>query len=331
MATLLANGDRVTVYDRFYFGRELLSDLQREYSDRLAFVQADVRAIEPEVFEGVDAVVDLAGLSNDPAADLDPSLTEAVNYAGSVRVGHAAEVAGVPKMVFASSCSVYGAGSGLSLTEESPLNPVSLYAKCKARAEAELIELSRSSTMSVTALRFATVFGLSYRMRFDLAVNMMSRCAYVDGKIRVSGGGQQWRPFVHVKDIASGVLRVLECPEERVRSRVFNLGSDDNNFQMRTLAHRIRDRIPGSTVEMVPSDPDTRNYNVNFRRINEELDWKPTHTIEDGVDEVIEALSSGRLDPDCRLWYTLKQYVFLTEVERLYPQIAMDGHILTHP
>jgi nucleoside-diphosphate-sugar epimerase len=326
--SLLEAGHRVWVLDRFYFGRESLQEAQQRYGQKLTLVQGDVRGVEQPLFEDLDAVVDLAGISNDPACELDAQLTEAINYRAALRVASMAHYAGVKRLIFASSCSVYGSGATAELSEESELNPVSLYAKCKARVEKELLELSAESDLCVTALRLATVFGLSKRMRFDLAVNLMTRNAYLENRIRVTGGGRQWRPFVHVRDVAAAVMRVLDSPEEKVRARCFNVGSDDQNFQMRNLAYRVRDRIPEAQIEVTRSDPDNRSYNVRFSRIREELDYKTQYTIEHGVDEIREALASGSLDPDDRRWYTLRQYLFLDEVERVHREVAHQGMIL---
>src|SRR5206468_1242841 len=191
-----------------------------------------------------------------------------------------------------------GHGAGLKLTEESPLNPVSLYAHCKAEAERGLLALGKSTGIDVTLLRFATVFGLSEKMRFVLAVNVMTKNAYVASKITVEGGGQQWRPFVHVRDVAEAVRRVLESKPGALKDRVVNVGSSDNNVRIKNLAYRVRDVIPGTEVVMAPTDPDLRDYNVGFDKVGELLDFRPTRTIEDGIGEVLGALRSGAVDPD---------------------------------
>jgi nucleoside-diphosphate-sugar epimerase len=273
-------------------------------------------------------VVDLAGISNDPACELDSELTRTVNLEGSRRTHRLAHAAGVKRVIFASSCSVYGHGEGTSLTETSPLHPVSLYAQCKAQAEASLLELGMLAKLDVTSLRFATVFGVSPRMRFDLAVNVMTKNAYTRQRVVVDGGGKQWRPFVHVADVAEAIARVLEAPAERVSGQVINVGTTTNNIRILNLAYRIRDAIPGTQVEISGSDPDLRDYNVNFDKIERVLGWKPTRDIDFGIREVLEGLRDGRLDPDDRLGYTLKQYQFLSEVERTFRAVALDGKVL---
>jgi len=326
---LLRAGHHVTVVDRFYFGDASLAEPLREHGERLRLVRADVRRVSASVFEGVDAVVDLAGISNDPACELDPALTTSVNLEGAVRVARLAREAGASRIVFASSCSVYGQGVEMSLAEGSPLRPVSLYAKCKAEAEARLSAFGRESGLCVTALRFATVFGFSPRMRFDLAVNVMTKNAYVARRIVVDGGGRQWRPFVHVLDVAEAIQRTLSAPIDLVRGETFNVGASENNVQILNLAYRVRDVVGETEVAFADTDPDLRSYNVAFDRIRHVLDFTPRRTIDQGIREVLAALREGRVDPDDRRWYTLKQYRFLADVERTWKAVALDGSVLS--
>jgi nucleoside-diphosphate-sugar epimerase len=327
--TLLQAGHRVTVIDRLYFGDGSLRRALEAHPDQLRLVRADIRRVDPRAFEGTDGLVDLAGISNDPSCELDADLTRSINLEGSLRVARLAQAAGARRLVFASSCSVYGHGAGLRLTEESPLNPVSLYAHCKAEAEKSLLALGKSTGVEVTVLRFATVFGLSEKMRFDLAVNVMTKNAYVARKITVEGGGQQWRPFVNVRDVAETIGRVLQAKPGAVAGRVINVGSSANNVRIKNLAYRVRDVIPGTEIVMAPTDPDLRDYNVGFDKVDELLDFRPSRTIEDGIGEVLGALKSGTVDPDDRRWYTLRQYQFLADVERTFNDVAMDGRVLS--
>ena len=328
---LLDMSHRVTVVDRFFFGEESRGRARQAYPEKLALCRADVRTLEPDVFRGVDAVVDLAGISNDPSCELAPELTREINLEGSARVARLAESAGVERLVFASSCSVYGHGQSAELTEDSPKHPVSLYAHCKAEAEERLLALCRERDFCATALRFATIFGVSGRMRFDLAVNVMSKNAYVSRKITVDGGGRQWRPFVHVRDVGDCICRVLHAPRELVRGQVFNVGSNPNNVRIVNLAYRVRDHVPGTEVVMAPTDPDLRDYHVSFDRIARVLDFVPSRSVDHGIEEVLGALRDGSIDPDDRRGYTLRQYQFLSEVERTYRALALGGHLLSGP
>jgi nucleoside-diphosphate-sugar epimerase len=244
-------------------------------------------------------------------------------------VARLAQAAGARNIVFASSCSVYGHGASQSLAEDSPTHPVSLYAHCKAEAEQRLLALAKSTGISLTILRLATVFGLSSKMRFDLAVNVMTKNAYVARKITVEGGGQQWRPFVHVRDVAETMRRVLDLGATRPETRVVNVGSSANNVRIKNLAYRVRDVVPGTEIVMAPTDPDLRDYHVSFDRIGHVLDFCPARTIEEGITEVLGALRAGAVDPDDRRWYTLRQYQFLAEVERTFNDVAMEGRVLS--
>ncbi len=327
---LLDQGHRVTVLDRLYFGDTLAAPRAR-FGDRLRVVRDDVRTFDTSLLDSVDAVVDLAGISNDPSCELEPELTHSVNVGGTRRLALAAHNHGVRRYVFSSSCSIYGHGEGLGLVETSPPQPVSLYARTKAESEAFLFDLGRKpgSAMDVTCLRLATVFGLSPRMRFDLAVNVMTKNAYVQRRITVDGGGRQWRPFVHVRDAARAFELALTGDRGALAGEVFNVGGDASNIQVLNLAFRVRDAIPGTEVVHAPTDPDLRDYNVSFDKVRRVLDFRTEQTIDDGIREVLGALRDGVVDPDERRWYTLKQYVFLRDAERAHRDLAVDGKLLT--
>jgi nucleoside-diphosphate-sugar epimerase len=326
---LLERGHRVTVLDRLYFGDTLGSPAARA-EGRLRVVRDDVRSFDTRLLDSVDAVIDLAGISNDPSCDLEPELTRSVNVTGTVRLATAARKAGVRRYVFSSSCSVYGHGDGLGLTEESARQPVSLYAKTKVEAEDVLFGLGAGSGgMAVTCLRLATVFGMSPRMRFDLAVNVMTKNAYVNRRIVVDGGGRQWRPFVHVRDVARAFELTLDADAGTLGGQVLNVGADANNVQVLNLAFRVRDAVPGTEVVHAPTDPDLRDYNVSFDKIRRVLDYQVQHSLDDGIREVLVALRDGAVDPDDRRCYTLKQYLFLREAEKAQRDLALGGRLLS--
>jgi len=322
---LLEKGHDVTVLDRLYFGDTLAAPKAR-FGERLRIVRGDVRSFDRKLMTGIDTVIDLSGISNDPSCELEPELTRSVNVDGARHLAGAAVEAGVRRYVYSSSCSVYGHGEGLGLTEKSPRHPVSLYARAKAEVEDFLMA---SKGMDVCALRLATVFGLSPRMRFDLAINVMTKNAYVGRRITVDGGGRQWRPFVHVRDVARAFELAASAEREKVAGKVFNIGSDGNNVQILNLAFRVRDAIPGTEVVHAATDPDLRDYNVSFDRAQRELGFKTEKTIDDGIREVLAALHEGAVDPDERRWYTMKQYVFLREAERAHKDLAIDGTLLS--
>ncbi len=329
---LLKEGHSVTVLDRFYFG-PTLSVAEREYGTKLRLVKGDIRSFSPSVLSGVEAVIDVSGISNDPACDLEADLTKSVNIDGGKRLAVLAREAGVRRYVYSSSCSVYGHGEGLGLVETSNRHPVSLYARAKVEVEDFVKKLAIDSRgeFESCAVRLATVFGLSPRMRFDLAINVMTKNAYVGRRIMVDGGGRQWRPFVHVQDVARAFIAAITAPSEKVTGEVFNVGSDGSNVQILNLAFRVRDAIPGTEVVHALTDPDLRDYNVNFEKIRRVLGYETTVTIDDGIREVLAALHDGRLDPDERRWYTLRQYLFLREAERALSELAVDGRLLSSP
>jgi nucleoside-diphosphate-sugar epimerase len=326
---LLERGHRVRVLDRFYFGNPF-GKLTDEQKNRLEVVRADSRSFDPAAFAGIEGVIDIAGISNDPSCELEPDLTRTVNLEGGKRLAEAARAAGVRRYVYSSSCSVYGHGEGLGLTETSTRHPVSLYARAKADMEDALFALHGAhKSFEVVALRLATVFGLAPRMRFDLAVNVMTKNAYVGRRIMVDGGGKQWRPFVHVRDVADAFLLALTSDAKKVAGQVFNVGSTQNNVQILNLAFRVRDAVPGTEIVHAPTDPDLRDYNVNFDKVHRELDFSAKRSIDDGIREVLAALHDGTVDPDDRRWYTLKQYLFLRDAERAMQEMGLEGHLLS--
>jgi nucleoside-diphosphate-sugar epimerase len=326
---LLEQGHRVTVLDRLYFG-DTLGRAERRFGEKLRVARGDVRGFDRALLRSVDAVVDLSGISNDPSCELDADLTRSVNVDGAKRLATAAREQGVKRYVYSSSCSVYGHGEGLGLTETSVRHPVSLYARAKAEVEDFLLEMGHSSggQTGVTCLRLATVFGLSSRMRFDLAINVMTKNAYVNRRIVVDGGGRQWRPFVHVRDVARAFELALTSDARSVAGEVFNVGCDENNVQILNLAFRVRDAVPGTEVAHAATDPDLRDYNVSFDKIHGALSFRAERSLDDGIREVLGALREGLVDPDDRRWYTLKQYVFLRDAERAHRDLAIDGKLL---
>jgi len=321
---LLERGYRVVCLDRFYFtGQPVQHFLQREH---FSILRADIRSVTPETFAGVDAVIDLAGISNDPACDLDPELTESINHRGAAHIAKTARAAGVKRYIMASSCSIYGSGCTERLTEDAPLNPVSLYARAKIHAEQDTRALS-APDFCVTALRLATVFGVSYRMRFDLIVNIMTMYAVTDKRIVVLGGGRQWRPLVHVHDVARAFDAALQAPAEKVNGRAFNIGSNGQNYQVLQVAHIVQQHVPGTEIVVAPDDPDKRNYNVCFDRAAETLQFQTTRSVEEGISEVKLGLQRGSIDPSDIRCSTVKYYKYLIDADRLLNEIKLDGRL----
>lgn len=250
----------------------------------------DVRQIEPEHLQGIDAVVHLAALSNDPMGQLDPALTDAINHRASVRLARLAREARVRRFVFASSCSLYGsADNSKPLDETAPFNPVSAYARSKVEAEAGIALLAHDD-FSPVFLRSATVYGLSPAMRFDLVANNLVGWALTTGAIRLESDGTPWRPLVHVEDVAKAYIAAVEAPQEIVQNEAFNVGRDDQNFQVREIAEIVRHAVPGCLVELAPNaGPDARSYRVSFAKAARGLPgFQPQWTLEAGVRQIVD-------------------------------------------
>jgi nucleoside-diphosphate-sugar epimerase len=252
-------------------------------------------------------------------------LTYQINRDGRVHVANISKQAGVEKYILSSSCSVYGSGESSNLTEESSTNPISVYAKSTFEAEQKSFALS-DNNFSVTALRNATVFGLSTRMRFDLVVNLMTISAFRNRRILVMGGGLQWRPLVHLSDVSQAFQNVINSEREIVNGEIFNIGL--SNYQIKQIAYIVREQLPFSVdVEIAPDDADKRNYNVNFDKANEKLKFKPEVTIELGVREIYNALKNDSVDTSLRT-NTVGWYKHILESKKLIDEVTNNGRII---
>ena len=320
----LNKGYAVVCLDRFFFGKNTVEPLKR--FPNFHVVQDDIRFIDKRIFKDIHAVIDLAGISNDPACELDPVLTEEVNHKGCVRLAEMAKEAGVERYIFSSSCSIYGTGQHMALTEESPLNPVSLYAKTKIASEKEIKNL-HDKKFCVTCLRNATVYGYSRRMRFDLLVNLMTAHAVTKGKIFVLGGGKQWRPNIHVKDLCKAFILILESSPGKVGGEIFNVGVNEQNYQVIQVANMIREVVPYVELEIVPDDVEKRNYNVNFDKIKNVLGFKVERTVLEGAVEVKQAIERAEVDFDDIRTITLKYYKYLIDADRILNEVKIGGRL----
>jgi nucleoside-diphosphate-sugar epimerase len=300
---LLAAGRIVRVLDTMMFGDDALA--AHKSSPALEIRRGDVR--DPDAvaraLDGADAVLHLAGLVGDPACALDPALTRAVNVDSTVTLAEAAKKAGTRRVVFASTCSVYGAAGEDWLDETSPTGPVSLYAESNLESEALLKEHLNGHGPERVMLRFATVFGASPRMRFDLVVNLLTARALREGVLEVHGGAQ-WRPQVHVDDVATALLLALDHP--KAPGGTFNVGSDALNLRIGDLAQAIASRFEGSQLT-VSETRDPRSYRVSFARIEKELGFRPRHTLADGVAEIERWIRAAEgFDPGDARWSNVR-------------------------
>ncbi len=287
---LLDRGYYVTVLDALVYGDRAIRDLYEH--ERFEFIYGDLRDIEAvtRALQYADAVVHLGALVGDPACALDEKLTVEINLAATRMIAEAARGAGIQRYIFASTCSVYGA-SDETLDERSALNPVSLYARSKIASERTVLALN-SDRFATTVLRFATVYGLSPRPRFDLVVNTLAAQAVCERSISIFGGSQ-WRPFVHVDDVAEAIVHCLQAPRAVVQGEVFNVGSDEQNYQILQLGDLMQQLIPGVRVVRNGDDQDRRNYRVSFGKIRSRLGFVPRRTVADGILEVKSAIESG--------------------------------------
>src|SRR5262245_2664338 len=253
-------------------------------------LEVDLRDVEAQHLHGFDAVLHLAALSNDPLGDLDPRVTYDINLDGSVRIARAARAAGVPRYIFASSCSLYGAADSGYLDESAAFNPVTPYGESKIRAEQEIARLADDS-FSPVFLRNATAYGVSRRLRLDIVVNNLVGYAVVTGKVMLQSDGTPWRPLVHIRDIGSAFLAALQAPREAIHNQAFNIGRTSENFQIRDVARLVAEIVPGCEVAFAPgASPDARNYRVSFAKAEEGLPgYEPRWTLAEGIKELYAA------------------------------------------
>jgi nucleoside-diphosphate-sugar epimerase len=247
----------------------------------------DVRDANPDGLTGMDAVVNLAAISNDPVGHLNPQATYSVNAHGAVHLGRVAKAAGVERYVFASSCSLYGLAGDAPVTEEAAFNPVTPYGESKVMAEAGLAALADDS-FSPTYLRNATAYGSSPRLRADIVVNNLTGIAFTRGEVRLQSDGSPWRPLVHAEDIARAVLAAIEAPRDVVHDRAFNVGRDEDVVQIRDIATQVSEALDAPVTFADGAGPDRRDYRVDFSRIRELLPaFEPRWTVAAGIDQLV--------------------------------------------
>jgi nucleoside-diphosphate-sugar epimerase len=261
-------------------------------------IPVDIRDVSAEQCEGFDAVLHLAGLSNDPLGDLNADLTFDINHRGTVNVAKQAKAAGVERFVFSSSCSLYGRHGDDFLDEHASFNPVTPYGESKVLAERDVLPLADDS-FSPTFLRNATAYGLSSRLRGDLVVNNLTAYAFTTGEVLMKSDGTPWRPLVHIDDISRAFLAVLEAPRDLVHGEAFNVGSTAENYQVRDVAELVEELVPNSRVEFAEgAAPDLRCYRVNCDKITEVLGFETRWTVRTGIEELVEAYTRFGLTVD---------------------------------
>lgn len=316
---LLERGYAVRAVDRFFFGPELLPE-----NPNLEKVREDARRLTVEHFKGIDFVIDLAAVSNDPSGELFQQATWQINHEARARAAKLAKQAGVKRYVLPSSCSIYGFQDPSTVcTETDKINPLTTYAKANGKAEDDILPLGDRNFTAVV-LRQATVYGYSRRMRLDLAINGMTYGAWKTGKLPLLRDGTQWRAMVHVKDTAAAQIFMLEYADPtKINGQIFNVGSDANNYQLKPLAELVAKTLPKKVDIEWYGEPDHRSYRVGFKKI-EALGYKATRTAEDGVREIYPKIESGELEKTPKT-ITLDWYKQLSEWHKIIKQTEMYG------
>jgi nucleoside-diphosphate-sugar epimerase len=290
---LIQEGHTITGLDSDWFELSAFSPLLKDIPSR----KKDLRDLEVSDLEGFDAVVHLAGLSNDPLGDLNPTLTYDINHLASVQLAKLAKEAGVKRFLFSSSCSTYGAAASEDLLDETAkFNPVTPYGRSKVLVEQDVAKLA-DAEFCPTFLRNATAYGVSPRLRFDLVLNNLVAWAHATKRIYIKSDGTPWRPIVHIADISRAFIAVLNAPMDLVNNQAFNVGRSDENYQIRDLAEIVNETIPGCSVEYAKDgSPDTRCYRVDFSKINRVLpEFKPQWTARKGAKELYDAVRGAGL------------------------------------
>jgi nucleoside-diphosphate-sugar epimerase len=280
----------------------------------------DIRQITLEDLEGMDAVVHMAELSNDPTGELAPEMTYEINHLGSVRLAQLAKRAGISRFVYMSSCSVYGIAGQSEVDEESPLNPQTAYAKCKTLVERDL-KLMADESFSPVFMRNATAYGASPRMRFDIVLNNLAGLAWTTREIKMSSDGTPWRPVVHALDIAQAIVCALEAPREVIHNQVFNVGDSEQNYRIKELAQIIAEVFPGCHVTFGQNGSDNRSYRVSFAKVKAILPgfscrWNPRRGAEQ-LRDVFAQVGLTEADFGHRAFTRLKQLEHLIATRQI--------------
>jgi nucleoside-diphosphate-sugar epimerase len=273
-------------------------------------IRRDVRDVREADLDGVEAIIHLAALSNDPLGEIDPELTLEINHRATARLADLARAAGARRFVLASSCSIYGAAGGHEVAEDHPMDPRTAYARSKVLCERDLLALG-DERFTPVVMRNATAYGISPRMRFDVVVNNLCGWAHTTGEVRLASDGSAWRPLVHVEDLAAAAIAALTAPRDLVHGQAFNIGRTGENYQVRTIAGSVARAFPGSRVAFAGPAADDRSYHVSFRKAEERLEgYRPRWRMEDGIRQCADtfrAIGLTRETFEDRLYTRLRQ------------------------
>ena len=314
---LLRRGDEIIGLDTGYYKERMLYHDGQMTPLTLA---KDIRQIELEHLKGIDAVVHMAELSNDPAGQLAPNITYEINHKASVRLAELARKAGVQRFVYMSSCSVYGVSGGDFVTEESPVDPQTAYGVCKTLVERDVQALA-SAQFAPTFLRNATAYGASPRMRFDIVLNNLCGLAWTTKEIRMTSDGTPWRPIVHGLDICQAILGVLDAPREAIANEVFNVGDTQHNYRVRQIAEIVGEVFPKCNVSFGPPSPDNRSYRVSFDKIRKHIpDFKCRWDAKLGAEQLLALFRRVDMTEEVfqyRAFTRLKQLEYLIRTRQI--------------
>ena len=260
-------------------------------------LKKDIRTITRDDLKGCSAIIHLAALSNDPLGEINPSLTDDINFLATIRLANLAKKAGINKFIYSSSCSAYGVNED-TVDENSSLEPLTAYSKSKLNSELELLKL-KNNDFSPIILRNATAYGISSNLRLDLVVNNLVCAAFTTGKVRLLSDGTAWRPLLHVEDMSNAFLTCLNSPDSKVSGEIFNVGSNDDNYTVREIAEKVERIVPNSKIEYSENaNKDSRSYKVNFDKISNELNFKTKWTLNKGIEDIYEKMKEENISLD---------------------------------
>jgi len=295
-----------------------------QYTDIHPYKQIvkDIRDISTKDLEGITAIIHLSALSNDPLGEINPSLTNEINSKASIKLAKLAKSMGIQRFIFSSSCSLYGIANKEELiTEESQFNPITTYAKTKVEAEKEISKLA-DNHFHPTFMRNATAYGVSPALRLDLVVNNLVAWAYLTGEVKIMSDGTPWRPIVHVEDISKAFLAVLEAPVDKIHNQAFNVGINNENYQIKDIARSVEKIIPDCRVQILnKTGPDERTYRVNFLKIRKILpQFKPEWNMIKGIEELYQTYKKYGLtqkDFQSQKYFRIRWIKYLIEQKKI--------------
>lgn len=288
--------------------------IENDYS-KIKSIKKDIRDISLEDLKGCSAIFHLAALSNDPLGEINPNLTNDINYLATIRLAKLAKKSKINKFIYSSSCSAYGVNEDI-VDEKSSLEPLTAYAKSKVNSELELLKL-KDTDFSPVILRNATAYGVSSNLRLDLVVNNLVCAAITTGKVKLLSDGTAWRPLLHVEDMSRAFITCLIASNSKVSGEIFNVGSNDDNFTVREIAKKIKNVVPNSEIEYAENaNKDSRSYRVNFDKITNHLNFKTKWTLDKGIKHIYEIMKKQNIsenDLNDKKFYRVKFLKYLIE------------------